>query len=199
MFPTAKREDLIYDEANDGYKPKPEQLTVYTTKTESQTYKSKILGKTFRFTREKVVEYLDPETGEILTLKQFKELGGVEYNHGVFIQERNEILDTFRSEVREFACFLLKFRNQRRGISPSVEKVVEYFSKFSGKRVNNINARLLPKMYGKVLANDNLLTTPFQLTDKRNHGYSHMQEDFIAENTFLDLMRMKQYKVEEIA
>jgi len=194
-----KREDLVYDESNDNYTPDVKKLIIFTTEQESQVYKSKILGKTYRFTRQKVIEYLDPDTGEIIALKHFKQLGGVEYNYGVFAQERNEILDTLREEVKDFACFVLKFRNKRRGISPNLEKVLEYYSRFSSKRIDNIKSRLLPKLYGKVLSNDNLLMPPFQFSGKNEKAYSHIAEEFVAENTFIYLMRKKNFKVEEIA
>lgn len=199
QYQTIKKEDLVYDESNDDYTPDVNKLVIFSTKQESQVYKSKILGKTYRFTRQKVTEYLDPETGEIIALKQFKQLGGIDYNYGVFAQERNEILDTLREEVKDFACFLLKFRNKRRGISPSLEKILEYYSRFSSKRINNIRNRLLPKLYGKVLSNDNLLMPPFQFSGKNEKAYSHIAEEFVAENTFLHLMKKKNFKVECIA
>ena len=173
-----------------------ENLACWTTKQEKQRYISKVLQKTFIFTRQKVVEYIDMSTGEIVQPKLAKQLGLVEYNYGIFVKERNEILNSLRKEAREFAVFILLFRNKRRGLSPNIQQVSEYYSKYSGKRVNNIRTRLLPQIMQRVVASDTLMMPPFQLSGKGVTAHEHLQEDFIAENTFFSLMFGRAYVVE---
>ena len=100
---------------------KPEDLAVYRTQKESKTYRSKILNKTFRFVRYKVIEYVNIKTGEIIPYSFAKQIGITEFDYEPLTEERNEILESFRKEVREFALFVLIFRNKRRGLSPNIE------------------------------------------------------------------------------
>lgn len=173
-----------------------DDLACYTTKEEKQRYRSKILNKTFLFTRSKVTEYIDMSTGEIISPALAKRLGVVEYNFGIFVKERNEILNSFRKEVFDFAQFILLFRNKRRGISPNIKQVIEYYSKYSSKRIDNIKNRLLPQVMNKIIASDTLLMPPFQLTSRTMTAQEHLQEDFVAENVFLSLMRRRSSAVE---
>lgn len=173
-----------------------DDLRIFRTKSQVQRYKSKILNKTFTFTRQEVVEYLDIKTGEIISKATARRLGVVEYNYGIFVKERNEILDSFRKEVKDFAMFVLMFRNKRRGISPNIDQIVEYYSKYTGKRSSNIKSRLLPQIMHRVVASPTLLMPPFQIGDKGTPAYEHLKEDFIAENTFFTLMFRKAFKLE---
>lgn len=177
---------------------KPEDLAVYRTQRESKTYRSKILNKTFRFVRYKVIEYVNIKTGEIIPYSFAKQIGITEFDYEPLTEERNEILDSFRKEVREFALFVLIFRNKRRGLSPNIEQVIEYYSKFSGMRKNNIKSRLLPPLMNKVLYSSVLMMPPFQINDKKATAGEHLQEDFIAENKFFNLMFKRAFRAEEV-
>lgn len=181
------------------YQPRLDTLVCWKTQEEKQRYKSKILKKVFLFTRQKVIEYIDYRTGEIVSAEQAKHLGVTEYNYEPISLERTSILDTFRKEVKEFALFVLVFRNRRRGISPSIQQVLEYYSKYTGKRLNNIKSRLLPELYGKIIASDTLMMPPFQINDKIATAAEHLQEDFVAENKFFRLMQRKGCRLEEVA
>jgi len=181
------------------YKPRLETLACWRTQEEKQKYKSKILNKIFVFTRHKVVEYVDYRTGEIVSAEQAKHLGVTEYNYEPMTLERTTILDSFRKEVKEFALFVLIFRNKRRGVSPNIHQVVDYYSRYTGKRLNNIKSRLLPELYGRIISSDTLMMPPFQINDKRATAAEHLQEDFIAENKFFTLMKRKGCRLEEAA
>ena len=175
-----------------------EDLAIYSTTKEKKTYKSKILKKTFRFVRYKVKEYVNLKTGEIISFTFAKQIGVTEFDYEPLTQEKNEILDSFRKEVKDFALFVLVFRNKRRGLSPNIEQVVEYYSKYSGMRKNNIKARLLPSIMQKILYSDTLMMPPFQINDRKATAKEHLQEDFIAENKFFDLMFKKSFRVEDV-
>ncbi len=177
---------------------KIEDLVIYRTQKESKTYRSKILNKTFRFVRHKVIEYVNIKTGEIIPYALAKQIGVTEFDYEPLTEERNEILNSFRKEVKDFACFVLIFRNKRRGLSPNIEQVTEYYSKFSGMRKNNIKTRLLPPLMNKVLHSSTLMMPPFQINDKKATAREHLQEDFIAENKFFDLMFKKAFRAEEV-
>ena len=75
---------------------------------------------------------------------------------------------------------------------------MEYYSKFSGMRKNNIKTRLLPPLMNKVLHSSTLMMPPFQINDKKATAREHLQEDFIAENKFFDLMFKKAFRAEEV-
>jgi len=175
-----------------------EDLAIFRTQKESKIYKSKILKKSFRFVRHKVLEYVNLKTGEIIPFNFAKQIGITEFDYEPLTQERNEILDSLRKEVKEFALFVLLFRNKRRGISPNIEQVIEYYSKFSGMRKNNIKSRLLPLILNKVLFSSTLMMPPFQINDKNITAREHLQEDFIAESRFFELMRRKAFEVEDL-
>jgi len=175
-----------------------EDLAIFRTQKESKVYKSKILKKSFRFVRHKVIEYVNLKTGEIIPFSFAKQMGVSEFDYEPLTQERNEILDSLRKEVKEFAMFVLMFRNKRRGLSPNIEQVMDYYSKFSGMRKNNIKSRLLPAIMNTVLFSSTLMMPPFQINDKKSTAREHLQEDFIAEHRFFELMRRKAFEVEDL-
>ena len=179
------------------YIGKLENLVCYTTQVEHKIYTSKILGKKFRFTRHKVTEFLDLTTGEIISSQKAKKLGVTEYDYEPLTWERNTILGEFRKEVLDFARFVLKFRNKRRGVSPNVQGVAVYYSKYTGKRADDIQRRIVPKLYGTLLANDTLLMPPFQRNDRSATAAEHIAENTIAEFTFFQLMVRKFQVIEE--
>lgn len=175
---------------------KIEDLAIFRTQKESKIYKSKILKKSFRFVRHKVLEYVNLKTGEIIPFAFAKQIGVTEFDYEPLTKERNEILSSFRKEVKEFALFVLMFRNKRRGLSPNINQVMVYYSKLTGMRKNNIKTRLLPTLMNKVLFSETLMMPPFQISDKRATAKEHLQEDFIAEQKFFELMRKKAFEVE---
>ena len=177
---------------------KLENLACYTTQVEHKIYTSKILGKKFRFTRHKVTEFFDLATGEIISSQQAKRLGVTEYDYEPLTWERNTILGEFRKEVLDFARFVLKFRNKRRGISPNIDQVVKYYAEYKDKNATKIRSRLLPHLMNKVLANETLLMPPFQVNDQRAGASAHLSENSEAEQTFFDLMVRKKYQISEL-
>lgn len=180
--------------------PRLKNLVCYTTKFETkQKYHSKILNKTFYFSRHKVTEYLDMKTGEIISSIKAKQIGVMEFNYEPLTKEKNTILDSLRKEIRDFAKFVLLFRNKRRGLSPNLGQVVVYYSKYTGKRENNIKSRLLPNLMGKVIFSETLMMPPFQINDRFATAAEHLQEDFAAENKFFMMMQRKGCVVEEVA
>lgn len=167
-----------------------DNLCCYSTTPETKRYRSKVLNKTFVFQRSKVVEYIDLSTGEILDTQQAKALGVKEYDYAPLSLERDEILMTLRREVREFASFLLRFRNYEGGVSPSVEGVVKYYSLYMNKHIKHVN-RYLEQLKGKVLHTKDKLAKPFARLDKERTISDLYGQDAKAENTFLFMMLRK--------
>ena len=176
---------------------KIEDLACWRTELERRTYKSKILNKTFRFTRHRIIEYVNMWTGEIVSLEEAKRLGAYEFDYGHAIKERYEILDGLRQEVKDFAVFVLQFRNKRRGLSPNLKQVVEYYSKYTGKRIDNIKSRLLPHIMNKVVYSETLMMPPFQISGKKVQAHEHLHEDFVSESKFFMMMLKKSFRIEE--
>lgn len=138
-----------------------------------------------------VTEYVDMSTGEILTPAQVKRLGIVEFDYKMTKLKQEAVLDKLRQEVKDFAVFLLKFRNKRRGISPSLEKVCEWYAEYTGKLVKNVNRYIEPLKQQGVLASDVLLMPVFQIPGRSTKASEHLQEDFLAESTFKEMMQRR--------
>lgn len=83
--------------------------------------------------RRQVTEYLDTSTGEILAAQQVRKLGVKEIRPDA--RERREAtLDALRKEVRQFALFVLPFRNGRCSFSPGMDQLVKWYAFLHDRR-----------------------------------------------------------------
>ncbi|MEW9584647.1 hypothetical protein [Paraburkholderia sp. DGU8] len=98
------------------------------------------LGKTTlsRYKSVEAIEWIDLTTGEILTAEQAKAHGlGSGVHAGEMTLQRAQAVAGLRTEPQAFARFLLQFRNQRRGIAPSVTQVRRWYAEMTGQRMSN--------------------------------------------------------------
>jgi hypothetical protein len=78
--------------------------------------------------------------------------------------DRDTALNALRPEVRAFAYFVLKFANKRRGITPGIETLCQWYAELNGKQARNVR-RYIPRLTEVgILAGDNLLGPLFQHT-----------------------------------
>ena len=151
-----------------------EDLCIHSTK--------KFRGKLF------VSEYLDMSTGEIIPAKNV---------HSKSIRpegriRREEKIKALRSEVRNFALFLLKFRSQGGGFLIDLPDLVRWYAKLTGKQVKHIN-RYIPKLVdGGVLDFDKMLNEDFMWFDSSATKAELKGNTFKAYRIFSDMLLKKQ-------
>lgn len=144
-----------------------------------------------------ITEYIDTLTGEILQateLRNDKELWQVMYASERCMQ-REFILNSLRPEVREFALFVLRFRNQRRGVTPGFEGLVKWYAELSGKRADNVRRYIHALTEAGIIAGESLLGPLFQIAGKSVAAGEHLCEDSNAYSRLV-LMRLQQRGIE---
>lgn len=144
-----------------------------------------------------ITEYVDTLTGEILQateLRNDKELWQVMYASERCMQ-REFILSSLRPEVREFALFVLRFRNQRRGVTPSFEGLVKWYAELSGKRPDNVRRYIPVLTDAGIIAGESLLGPLFQIAGKSVAAGEHLCEDSNAYSRLV-LIRLRQRGME---
>lgn len=135
-----------------------------------------------RLPQYEVLEYVNVFTGEIISADKAKELGvnqGIDVS--VLAMQREYVLNLLRKEVRDFALFLLKFRNNRRGITPDADAICKMYAEIHGLRVSNVR-RNIPKLKkAGILESIYMLTPLFQRAGKNMTAKQHLSEDFKAQ------------------
>jgi hypothetical protein len=108
---------------------------------------------------------------------------------GERLLQREFILQGLRAEVRDFAKFVLRFRNQRRGITPGIDTLVKWYAEISDKQAGHVR-RYVPKlMEAGVLAGTSLVGPLFQFTGRNATTRDHMREEAVACQAFFDERR----------
>jgi len=126
-----------------------------------------------------ITEYVDTLTGEILPATELtsdKELWPVIHASERCMQ-REFILNSLRPEVQEFALFILRFRNQRRGVTPCFGQLAKWYAELKGKRTDNVRRYFNPLERAGIIAGESLLGTLFQIAGKSITAREHMSED----------------------
>ena len=177
--------------------PDVDSLVIWKTHTKKRLHKEKLKdGRTVsRYVDQTyVTEYVDMSTGEILTPRQVKRLGIVEFDYKTTKLQQDAVLSTLRTESKEFANFVLRFRNKRRGLSPNIEKICEWYAEYTGQLPYNVQ-RMVPTLKkAGILASDTLMMPLFQIPGRSTKASEHLSEDFVAEEVFEELMRRKEAK-----
>jgi hypothetical protein len=136
-----------------------------------------------------VTEYVDMRTGEILPAEDLKDSPDVwpSFHFSENVLKREAILGQLHPSVREFARFILSFRNYRRGVTPGAEKLVEWYSRLYGKRPANVRRNLKTLEAAGLLAGESLLGPLFQYSGKKAKARAHLGEDAMASLKYLEL------------
>ena len=145
-----------------------------------------------RYKALKVVEYLDQTTGEIIQASDAR--NDPRLPQQIYVGEiqllRESLMASLRKEVREFALFILRFRNSRRGISPEINTIVDWYAMIHGKRPSNVRRYVKALHEASFLAGESLLSPLFQRTGKTTISKDHLGEDSAARSTLMKI-RMK--------
>ena len=145
-----------------------------------------------RLPQYEVIEYVDFTTGQIIPADVAYSLGvrqGVDVS--MLMLQREYVLESLRPEVKDFAMFLLKFRNNRRGITPDADEICKMYAKLHGVRASNVR-RYIPKLKeAGVLESKYMLSPLFQRSGKRLTAKDHLAEDFHAELVFQNELNSK--------
>jgi hypothetical protein len=139
-----------------------------------------------------VAEYIDMTTGEIIQAAALRNDPCVppQLHVGEIVCLRQAIMNSLRKEVRDFAYFVLQFRNSRRGITPTIDTLVEWYAQLYTKRVSNVRRYIKALEKAGLLAGSSLLSPLFQQAGKNKTAKDHLGEDFSAVARFM-VMRLK--------
>lgn len=90
----------------------------------------------------KVVEYVDMETGEIVSSKDAHTKYGVtEIRSGLRKVREKKMLSLTKSQ-RDFANFILKFRNKSCGFLVPFDKICKWYSIYSNTRLDSVKRQV---------------------------------------------------------
>lgn len=150
-------------------------------------------GAVKRYLAPVITEYVDMETGEIIPAENLRNNPELwpEMRTSERLYQRAYFLKSLREEVRKFAQFTLKFRNQRRGVTPGIETLIKWYAFLYGKRPCDVRRYLRVLIEKEFLVHEGLLNPLFQRAGKKAVARDHQSEEFVAGGTFL-LMCMKQ-------
>lgn len=137
-----------------------------------------------------VTEYFDRRTGEIISSK----IANVREIRPDAMIERAKRLDSLRDEVRKFALFVLYFRNTACGFLVPMDTIKSWYSKYSGKRSNNVNRLVQKLIEGGILENEIQLSKVFMLNNPNRTKQDALADVFIAESKFSILMLKNRIK-----
>lgn len=131
-----------------------------------------------------VCEYIDLTTGELIPSGQ---LSVAVLDLRDKYSAREDALASLRPEVRSFAFFVLRFANKRRGITPGVRTLCQWYGHLHGKQAQHVRRYVSSLVRAGILAGDALLGPLFQRTGGR--AGDHLGEDFRAWCIFQKLCR----------
>jgi hypothetical protein len=177
----------------DTHKIELENLEVYTVnqiKIIELNVPILIDGKeVHRFSLLKISECVDKTTGEIIPFSQAEELGFSQMiQSGLLMKQREAILNSLRKEVKDFALFVLKFRNKRGGITPHIDKLCRMYAELHDLRSTNVRRYIKKLKDANILASDQLLCPLFQIYNRSVSSKEHLSEDCIAGNVFIRML-----------
>lgn len=142
-----------------------------------------------RYQAPKVTEYLDQSTGEIIQASDLRDDPRVppQVHFGEIQLLRQALIASLRKEVREFALFVLLFRNNRRGVTPEIDTLVDWYANLHGKRPSNVRRYIVALEKAGFLAGSSLLSRLFQRTGRQATARDHLGEDAAARRVYFAL------------
>lgn len=139
-----------------------------------------------------VTHYIDPATGEIFEAKALRNdpEHWPAFPFGENVLLRQAILSSLRKEVRSFALFVLAFRNNRRGVTPSVGDLVKMYAVLHDQQAHNVRRYVKRLEEVGIIVGSSLLGPLFQFAGRKLKAREHIGEDAAASVRYL-VMRMK--------
>jgi hypothetical protein len=133
----------------------------------------------------------DMETGELFRV------GGMHFAERQL--QREHVLSTLRAQTRHFASFVLRFRNYRRGTTPALETLVQWYAELFGLRPDNVR-RYIPRLKSAgIIKSDTLMGPLFQLTSAKKRPGDFLLEDAGATGSFSRMLMHKQTLMQQRA
>lgn len=121
-----------------------------------------------------------PATGEIIPAE---ELQVPHLNTAALQTDRQKVIKSLRPEVREFFSFVLLFRNNRRGITPGIKTLCQWFAQLTGKRTDNVRRYVAKLREAEVLVDDDAVGPLWQKTGAKPKDV--FAEICVARNRFM--------------
>lgn len=146
--------------------------------------------KVSRYQSVVISEYVDTRSGEILpaaTLKNDPDLYPTVYASERFMQ-REFILNNLRKEVQDFAYFVLKYRNQRRGVTPAFQVLVKWYARLMNKKPCHVQRYIRVLKDAGIIAGSEVLAPLFMIAGKSVAVKEHLSEDANASSRFAVMM-----------
>lgn len=139
----------------------------------------------FAYDSVEISEYLDTATGEIISAAQMAFHPDLKptMRAGELTLQKQAVLSQLRPEVREFAYFVLAFRDQRRGVTPTIDVLVKWYAKMTGRRGSDIK-RYLPRLDEAGICNGSVMYPLFQFAGTKAKKISHLGADIAASGKF---------------
>jgi hypothetical protein len=178
--------DAYYPAYSDGYLLPYTTVMVWRKLPNPIRINNKLV---LRYKAPSITEYLDPSTGEIISASILKNDTRVPLQNyfGEIQLLRQYLMDSLRPEVKGFALFVLRFRNNRRGITPEISTLVEWYARLHNKRPSNVRRYVEVLEKAGFLAGSSLLSRLFQHTGKRTAASDHLGEDVAARRVYFSL------------
>jgi len=132
---------------------------------EAESNRNNLAIFSFTFTKrgkiKKVIEYLDVKTGEIIP----SDKAGIKVIKPDAMLERLNRLDALKDSVKDFALFLLSFRNKACGFLVPIEVIVKWYSIYSSKQVQHTRRLIQSLIQAKILSNEYELESIFMINN----------------------------------
>ena len=181
------------EQKEDGYEIQLENLEIFTVnqiKVINLSVPINIDGKdVHRFSLLKITECIDKTTGEIIPFSQAEELGFSQMiQSSLLMKQREAVLNSLRKEVKDFALFVLKFRNKRGGITPHIDKLCRMYAELNDLRSTNVRRYIKKLKDANILANDQLLCPLFQIYNRNASSKEHLSEECVSGNIFIRML-----------
>jgi hypothetical protein len=181
------------DDLGDAFDSGTPRYRPYSLHSEWRTIKSPIRIENqlrVRYKAAVIDHYIDIETGEVIPTVQARKLPDFwqEIRFSERCIQRSEVLLGLRKEVRQFAEFVLKFRNFRRGITPGIETLVRWYASLHGKAPHHVRRHVMVLQNAGLLVGDNLLGALFQIAGTKVKAKVHLGEGSRAAYTFLAML-----------
>jgi hypothetical protein len=193
----SKNQLISYKTFPGGIEQDDQKLHPYTTGVVWRKLPNAILINNklvIRYQAPKIVEYLDLTTGEIINASALRHDPRVppQIHIGEIQLLRESLLASLRKEVREFALFVLHFRNDRRGTSPEIATLVEWYALINKKRPSNVRRYVKALQEASFFAGESLISPLFQRTGKTLTSKDHLGEDAAARSMLMKIrLKMK--------
>jgi hypothetical protein len=168
----------------------------YAIKTTARRLKNPIRfggGLVTLYRAPEVTEYIDITTGELIPASTLhaSRFFPRPIHFGELVLQREAVLKGLREEVRRFAVFVLRFRDQRRGITPGIDQLVNWYAELHGKQTGHVR-RYVPQITrAGILAGESLVGPLWQMAGKRTTAKDHVSAPAVASARYSECWRQK--------